>query len=72
MSRIPEEELERLDRDVSLQQLVEAHGVVLKGSGDNLLGLCPFHDDKSALAVPRNGVSQVSEADMLSAGREQK
>ena len=47
MSRIPEEELERLKRDVPLRQLVEAHGVELKGSGDNLLGLCPFHDDKS-------------------------
>ena len=47
MSRIPEEELERLKRDVPLRQLVEAYGVELKGSGDNLLGLCPFHDDKS-------------------------
>jgi len=47
MSRVPQEELERLKRDVSLQQLVEAYGVELKGSGDNLLGLCPFHDDKS-------------------------
>ena len=39
MARVPEAELERLKRDVPLQQLVEAHGVVLKGSGDNLLGL---------------------------------
>ena len=47
MTRIPQEELERLKSEVSVQQLAEARGIKLKGQGDNLLGLCPFHDDKS-------------------------
>ncbi|MBM4258011.1 MAG: hypothetical protein FJ147_19225 [Deltaproteobacteria bacterium] len=45
MARIPDAELERLKRDVSLEQLASARGIVLKPSGTNLLGLCPFHDD---------------------------
>ncbi len=45
MARVPEEEVERLKREVSLVRLAEARGVSLSRSGDNLLGLCPFHDD---------------------------
>ncbi|MBM4256807.1 MAG: hypothetical protein FJ147_13030 [Deltaproteobacteria bacterium] len=45
MSRIPDAELARLKRDLSIEQLALAHGIVLKPSGKNLLGLCPFHDD---------------------------
>jgi DNA primase len=45
MARIPDAELERLKRDISLEQLASARGIVLKPSGKNLLGLCPFHDD---------------------------
>jgi DNA primase catalytic core len=45
MPRIPEEEIDRLKASVSLAALVEASGVVLKPHGNNLLGLCPFHDD---------------------------
>ena len=45
MARIPDEDIERIKREVSLQRLVEAQGVELKRHGADLLGLCPFHDD---------------------------
>src|ERR687888_171462 len=45
MARIPEEEIERLKSQISLERLAEAKGVTLKKHGENLLGLCPFHDD---------------------------
>ncbi len=45
MARIPDEEIERLKQEVSLQRLVEAQGIELKRHGADLLGLCPFHDD---------------------------
>lgn len=47
MARVPEEELQRLKREVSLEQLARAKGIVLKKHGKDLIGLCPFHDDKS-------------------------
>ena len=42
MARIPEEEIERLKQEVSVQRLAEARGVKLRRSGKELLGLCPF------------------------------
>ncbi len=48
---IPEAELARLKRDISIVRLVEAHGVKLSGQGDNLIGLCPLHPDKSPSLV---------------------
>jgi DNA primase len=45
MPRIPESELERLKREVSLERLAESAGIALKRHGKDLLGLCPFHDD---------------------------
>jgi DNA primase catalytic core len=45
MARIPEEEIERLKSQISLERLALAKGVKLKKHGENLLGLCPFHDD---------------------------
>jgi DNA primase catalytic core len=45
MARIPDEEIERLKQEVSLQRLVEAQGIELKRHGADLLGLCPFHED---------------------------
>ena len=45
MARIPDEEIERLKQEVSLERLVEAQGIELKRHGADLLGLCPFHDD---------------------------
>ena len=43
MARIPEEEIERIKREVSLERLVEASGVELKKRGKDLFGRCPFH-----------------------------
>lgn len=52
MPRIPDAEVSRLKQAVPLTRLVEARGVVLIGQGHNLMGLCPFHDDKTpSLAV---------------------
>jgi DNA primase len=45
MARILDTELDRLKRDIRIEQLATARGIVLKPSGSNLLGLCPFHDD---------------------------
>jgi DNA primase len=45
MARIPEAEIERIKRDVSVERLVEAAGVQLKRLGKNLVGLCPMHED---------------------------
>jgi DNA primase len=45
MARIPENELERLKSEFSIQRLAEARGIVLKPHGKNLPGLCPFHED---------------------------
>ena len=45
MARIPESEIERLKREVSLERLAEARGIQLQRHGADLLGLCPFHED---------------------------
>ena len=47
MARIASEVVERLKREVSLEQLARASGISLKRHGENLIGLCPFHDDRS-------------------------
>ena len=51
MARIPEGEIERLKREVSLERLAEARGVELKRHGADLIGLCPFHEDHSPSLV---------------------
>jgi len=51
MARIPEDEVERLKREVSVQRLAEARGIKLTRHGANLLGKCPFHDDKTPSLV---------------------
>jgi DNA primase catalytic core len=51
MARIPDEEIERLKREVSLERLAEARGVKLKRHGADLIGLCPFHEDRSPSLV---------------------
>ena len=45
MARVPQEEIERLKAEVSIQRLAEARGITLRPHGKNLIGLCPFHDD---------------------------
>jgi len=47
MARIPDEELERLKREIPLANLCAKYGVELKEHGKDLIGRCPFHDDKT-------------------------
>jgi DNA primase len=51
MARIPDEIVERLKQEVSVQRLAEARGVKLVRHGADLHGLCPFHDDHSPSLV---------------------
>ena len=46
MARIPDDEIERLKREVSLERLVIAAGIEIKKHGVDLIGRCPFHDDR--------------------------
>lgn len=55
MARIPEAELERLKAQVSVEHLVEASGVEFKSAGKDLLGRCPFHDDREASLIVTPG-----------------
>jgi DNA primase len=51
MARIPDEEIERLKKEISMERLVVSFGVELKRHGAELLGRCPFHDDKTPSLV---------------------
>jgi DNA primase catalytic core len=51
MARIPESEVERLKREVSVQRLAEARGIKLTRQGADLIGKCPFHDDRTPSLV---------------------
>ena len=43
--------VERIKREISVQRLAEARGIQLKRNGKNMIGLCPFHDDKKPSLV---------------------
>jgi DNA primase len=47
MARIPDEEIERLKREIPIERLVTGFGVELKRQGKDLFGRCPFHDDRT-------------------------
>ncbi len=51
MARVPAEEVARIKREVSVERLAEARGVKLTRHGADLVGLCPFHDDKEPSLV---------------------
>jgi len=51
MARIPVEVVERLKSEISVQRLAEACGVAFKKHGSDLIGRCPFHDDKTPSLV---------------------
>ena len=51
MARIPEGEVERLKREVSVERLAEARGIKLRRQGSDLLGLCPIHPDRTPSLV---------------------
>lgn len=58
MARIPDDQIERLKQEVSLQRLAEGMGITLKRHGADLIGLCPFHDDHepSLVISPKNNL----------------
>ncbi|MGH8018488.1 MAG: CHC2 zinc finger domain-containing protein, partial [Opitutaceae bacterium] len=47
MAMIPEDEIERIKRESDLAAVVRARGIELKPQGGDLIGLCPFHEDKN-------------------------
>jgi len=47
MPYVPPEVKERIKREVSIQRLAEARGIKLHRAGKELIGLCPFHDDRN-------------------------
>ena len=51
MTRISDELIERIKRDVSLVRWVEAKGFELKRHGKDYALACPFHNDKTASLV---------------------
>jgi len=51
MARIPDGVIERLKADVSVQRLAEARGVVFTRHGADLIGRCPFHEDRTPSLV---------------------
>jgi DNA primase catalytic core len=51
MARIAADELEKLKTTIDLSRLVEAKGIALTKKGGDLVGLCPFHDDKGPSLV---------------------
>lgn len=46
MGRIPEDEVARIKREIALERVVAASGIELGPHGKDLVGRCPFHDDK--------------------------
>ena len=51
MARIPDHEIERLKKEISVERLAEARGIKLMRHGADLLGKCPFHDDRTPSLV---------------------
>jgi hypothetical protein len=55
MARIPDNEIDRLKDEVSVERVVGASGVALKKSGKDWLGRCTFHEDETASLVVTPG-----------------
>jgi DNA primase len=51
VARIPDEEIERLKKKVPIERLVMGFGIELKRQGAEVVGRCPFHDDKTPSLV---------------------
>ena len=57
MARIPDEEIERLKKEISLERLVTGFGIELGKHGGDLIGRCPFHDDREpSLVITRRRI----------------
>ena len=46
MACTPDDEIERLKRDIPIERPVK-FGAALKPTGSNLVGRCPFQDDRT-------------------------
>ena len=55
MARIPKDEIERIKAEAPLAELMRARGVELRRRGKDLVGLCPFHDDRDPSLVVSPG-----------------
>ncbi len=55
MARIGAAEIERLKREIPVAALVEESGVVLRRHGADLIGRCPFHEDRTPSLVVSPG-----------------
>lgn len=55
MARIPDELLRCIREEVPLERLAEARGVELRRHGADLIGRCPFHDDREPSLVVTPG-----------------
>lgn len=63
MARIPEAELERLKREVSLVRLIESQRHELKKRGKNWVMCCVFHDESTpSRQSPRRKISITASA----------
>jgi len=51
MARIPDSEIERLKKEISIERLVTGFGIELKRHGAELIGRCPFHEDHTPSLV---------------------
>ena len=51
MARIPDGEIERLKKEIPIEHLVTGFGIELKRYGADLIGRCPFHDDREPSLV---------------------
>src|SRR6266481_2781909 len=51
MARISDEELERIKSEIAIERLAQARGIELRQHGKDLIGLCPFHDDREPSLV---------------------
>ncbi len=47
MARLTDDEIDQIKRETDLAAVVRSRGVALTAQGGDLIGLCPFHDDKS-------------------------
>jgi DNA primase len=69
MARIPDDEIERLKKEIPIERLVKGFGVEFKPTGANLVARCPFHDDRTpSLIVTPPPISGAAWASATSAG----
>jgi DNA primase len=58
MARIPDDEIERLKREIPIERLVTGFGVDLKRTGASLVGRCPLREDHtpSLIVTPQTNL----------------